>query len=1082
MASSLRPDIIIRQVFRAAQAIVPAANNPAVLVGLNRQLVYRAYAGTFQTNAEYTSYSFPGLVEGAKVEPNTSAVDAVIRPKVYLSTSYGVADVTDDATFNLASTPPTFDLSPTTSAIFETVSGTSGNYSAITGNFTDASADFVTDQVGATDTIYANGRLSFTVTSVVDDTTLSVAKTDRGPDDSKVSISAATGLYRTVTYTGDAGTVYDGFVTEGVRVGDIVTVRGWDGRQNYGDTLKFGAADSSGVRLLEFSTNVTVKVGDLVYLTNDAGASFPAFMILQNVTGAASALATAVSPAITNESVAGYSGKQQRAYELYKDGIKTSRNSNTAVTITGAAGSRKVAGTFTSPAQDDLVLCSDKMVKVTATVSTTDDSVTGVAGNFSSFAAGDKVVILSGALFVDRVYASVTSVTTDGSKIVVDANLTDAASGPVVVMSIKAKIPFKVTSAADIANLSVVDFAGNGVPTYVSSSGMPATALLIDGVTAAASAATAGFTPTGSNWTMVLASTPSPALAAGDLVFSQTGILMFNVLSGSGASYTVQQDTKAGLTFSSAFSLPVFTAKSTPAELIVTKVAGETSLVVKDVAGIMTSSATAYEGLRTTVEVADALEDIAYTVRKVATSLTADVLVSYAAVRNDHATELIEVNSTTIESVLGPAVPHNPLAFAAAAALANTSVPVYCAQVTADTATGWSNAINLIKTSQVYSIAPLTQNETYLGMFRAHVDLESQPESKRERILFQSHKQESQITRFTWAPSSLETAKFTCASTSSTPTISFDADKSLAALGVIPGDLLSFEYFGQIADKGFVSGSVVDMRVVSVSTSGDSTLTLLRRASDPITLASGVTVTSVTIKSKALSSTQIRDAIAKYPATIKNRRFRNVYPDRCLVTFSDVTNANDTSVGLYGGGSVTGYEVGGWYPAAILAAMRSNIPASATLTKRPFVGIQRLVQGGGTAETDLDKILDGGNTVLIQPSGDNGGVEAVRAISTDVTTLSYVEESVTVQIDNLARRLRAQISPIIGSTVLDKAFFDLFSLLSGAIVQNIVNNREMREIVLVSLSEDPSRADTFLVSYQVKPYYTASHADITIYI
>lgn len=1088
MASSLRPDLIIRQVFRAARANVPTANNPPVLVGINRQLVYRAYAGTFQTNSEYANYSFPGLIEGAIVEPNSTSVDAIIRPKVYLSTAYGVADVTASATFNLGTTPPTFDLSPTTTAVFDTVSGEAGNYNSVTGYFTDASADFVTDQVTATDTIYVGGRSAFTVSSVVDDSTLAVARTDRGPMDSKVSISEATGLYRTITYTGDAGTVYDGFVSEGVRAGDIVTVQGWDGRQIIGDKLSFTAAASNGERDVTFNASVTAKVGDLVYLSNDVGVKYPAFMLLESKTGE-KFKAVSVSLFIKDADVAGASGKAQRAYELYKDGIETIRNTAVAATVSGSSSARTVSGTFVSPAQDDLVLCSDKILRQdSVTLSNAGKTLTVGSGSpFSIFKTGEKVIVLSGTGFVNRLYSSVVSVNTAGTVLeLADAPVSGTSS--VVVMSSRVKASFKVTSGTT-SQLSVTDIYGNGVPEYIPGTGMPVNALVIDGVSAAASIAKALFTRTvdpgtgAVTWTMTLDSAPATNLTTGNLVFSQTGVLLFNITGVTSTTlFTVVPDEKAGLTYSATFSLPVFTAKATPAELVVTKVVGESSIVVKDTAGIMTSTTTAYDGLKTTIEVADSLEDVNYYIRKTVSTLSADVLISYAAVRNDHALELIEVSPATVESVLGPAVPHNPLGFAAANAVNNTTIPVYCAQVAANTLSGWTAAMNLIKTNQVYCVAPLTQNEQYLSMFRTHVELESLPENKRERILFQSHRQESQTTRYTWSSGSTDTATFVCTSTSSVPTISWDNDKSLPALGVVPGDLVSFTYFGQVADQGFVSGTVVDMRVVSVGTSGNSTMTLLRRSSDPITLSGGVVLSSVTIKSKPLSTQQIRDAVAAYPGTIKSRRVRNIYPDRCLVTFSDVTNPNDTSVGIYGGGTVTNFEVGGWFPCAVLAAMRSEIPASATLTKRPFTGIQRLVQSSGTADTDLDRVLDGGNTVLVQLAGDNSDVQAIRAISTDVTQLNYLEESITTQVDNLARRLRRQIAPIIGSTILDKPFFDLFGILSGAVIQDVIANKEMREVVLVSLEEDPVRADTFLVSYQVTPYYTAAHADITIYI
>lgn len=87
-----------------------------------------------------------------------------------------------------------------------------------------------------------------------------------------------------------------------------------------------------------------------------------------------------------------------------------------------------------------------------------------------------------------------------------------------------------------------------------------------------------------------------------------------------------------------------------------------------------------------------------------------------------------------------------------------------------------------------------------------------------------------------------------------------------------------------------------------------------------------------------------------------------------------------------------------------------------------------------------------------------------------------------MQVDNMARKLRTQITPILGTTILDEGFFDLYSTISSAVVSDIIRNKEMREITLISISEDPVRADTFLAAYQVRPYFSAAKGDVTIYI
>jgi len=179
----------------------------------------------------------------------------------------------------------------------------------------------------------------------------------------------------------------------------------------------------------------------------------------------------------------------------------------------------------------------------------------------------------------------------------------------------------------------------------------------------------------------------------------------------------------------------------------VLRVNSETEIQVKasSTATEIPSGTTIIRGATTSIVVPDLLSDEAYTIEKTlsGTDLEGTVLVTYAARRKDHLNELVEVTQATVTDVVGPAVPHNPLGLAALNAVNNTGVPVYCVQVTDDTDAGWTAALNLIKTNQVYVVAPLTQDEERLAEFQAHVTTQSQPENKRERILFQSHRNET---------------------------------------------------------------------------------------------------------------------------------------------------------------------------------------------------------------------------------------------------------------------------------------------------------------------------------------------------
>jgi Holliday junction resolvasome RuvABC endonuclease subunit len=424
-------------------------------------------------------------------------------------------------------------------------------------------------------------------------------------------------------------------------------------------------------------------------------------------------------------------------------------------------------------------------------------------------------------------------------------------------------------------------------------------------------------------------------------------------------------------------------------------------------------------------------------------------------------------------------VPGNPLGLAAALGTPATGVPVYVLQVAADTTEGWNDAREVLETDQVYGIAPLTQDETQLVAFQSHVTTMSQPENKSERVLWQSHLFSSVVTRYMMDIAD-DSAVLKYPST--TQTLEVTHASGIVALGVIVGDVVTATYSGYFPSEGYITGTMT-ARISNVSETGNlTTLTLVADTTVPATLSTGVSLTALVITSREYTTAALKTAVVAYPSTVSNRRVRNVYPDGALITFDDTTNPDDPTVGVYGGGEVTDYAIGGWLMAAIAAAQRSGLTASTPLTNRSFSGIQRLVTPFKSISA-IDAIIDGGNYVLQQPGGENGGVSTYRAITTDVTDLNYLEEAVTIQIDSFARKLRRQIKPLLGSTILDEAFFDMFSVQQQAVIYDTVEvQKELRSAKLLEVKESPTRADTFLASYQVSPYFSAANGDITIYI
>jgi len=1192
---NFRPDITINQIFRTPSPSPAASPMPAVLVGIQRQMVFKGSAGTY-LGGQANSYDFPDLVAGSAVESDEHT-DTFLHPRVYISNEFGDAEVTDDVTFenlNSSIAVPTFEIATNAEATFAVASGSLGNYSSTTGSFTDASADFIAGQIGAGDTIKLSGVDAFSVTSLVSDSELAVTRINHGPDDARVELSAKDSQgARVLTYTGTLEERFDGFVAQGVKVGDAVTFNGWEEHTATGG-LSFTATASDERTLTATGQFTNAAIGDIVVVRDDESELEPAFH-LKTITSNNVAVAANIRGTLQDSLVAGSSGYPVKYFEIKRP---TTRR------VIGAASATKLStgffseqdptqvrtftdlnGVFGAVQANDVVMvyAADSGVLANIVITGTNTITRADGGSWltDGFEAGMTVLIASCdtgggtanllELTIDTVSATVivveeSTLTNDADAdsvriisadvmplfvvISVDSgttltvsdyakgvNLTTAVGGPLVYSiysftnvtlpsTVGANVSFEGT--IQVAERRVIQwrtaFTSVTVPevgsTVFNDSGILLFEVTDAAVSVPANTTNLNFSSAADTITRTAGSWVTDGYAVGDFIEvvgsentgENDGIFKITVLtatvitvetaaySGTGPAYTAgipatnATDTAATVQklivmdhASAGFDLPdddlingIFLSirndNSSAYEVI--RVNSETSITVRhEVTGDEVTNAVVM-GLITSITVPDSITNSSYTIDKTLTgaALSGDVLISYAAIRNDSLTEMREVNQGTAESIAGPAVPGNPLGFAAAAA-SSLGVPVFVVQVGAETAAAWASAREVLSTDSVYNIAPLTQDETQLGLFRAHVETLSQPEHKSERILWQSHRFDSVVTRYTMPLTDSAVIKYPA----SVQTLEVTRVGGLTELGVIVGDVVTATYNGYIPAQGFVTGSMT-ARILSILESGSlTTLTLLPDTTMPATLAGGVSLTALVITSRTYTTTALKAAIAAYPGTIASRRVRNVYPDSALVSFSDTTNSADLSTGIYGGGTVTSYTIGGWFMAALIAAQRSSLPASTPLTNRPISGVRRLITPFRST-SDVDTLIDAGNYVLQQAS-ENASITAIRALTTLITSLDFAEESVTVQIDSFARRLRRQIRPLLGSAVLDEAFFDLFSVNQAAVVDDIVNvRRELRSARLVELRESDTRADAFYASYQVRAYFSASQAEIDIYV
>lgn len=1174
---ALRPNLSIRQEFRTAGLTAPEADNPAVLVGVHRQIEYQKKSGTFSGGITNGQYFFPGLITGSAVE-DTSNADTYLRPRVYISNALGVAEVTSDVTFadlNNSGATPYFTISNSATAVFNVLTGTAGSYAstsgAAAGTFTDTSADFVEAQVAVGDTIKVGSRNALQVTSITSDTAIGVDRIDFGPTDSRLTITAkGSDNVRTLTYT---GSTYSGFATNGVSRGDQIVLDGWSPRTTTG-TLTYGAtvAGLRSVTNSDASGFTGVNAGDVIYLRNTANEMEPAFIVTA-VSGSTATVVNTLNSSIPESEVVDGTTAPGRYFEVRDlSALRTLNSSSGATLLGGGAYSAETIGVnryfndttaaYVGVSAGDLIVVREAHTD-TATITRSSSANTQYTRTTGSFVDDGFAV---GQVITDGTTVAAVTVVTDTVLTIGTAHSADGSS--VTVYSIQADIMFEVVSQDSTQLLQVKDVADSKRPASESGGYLRyeiwASAPITTSFSPKAAVSAATMSMRDIMWPVPFVSGATPTLpVAGDVVYSDDGILLFEVVSagfitgdGAGNNVTVSGSTISGtgtVNFTTVFAVGdviylIDPASSTPLSLTnlltITSVTATSISVtgtpitsaasnltvqkfeVKDhsragfdvpdtdtIAGIglqvrkadtasysvlrvldeknvqVVHDVTGDEvtnqevrGLISTVQLPNNISGLSYTVTKSLsnTSLTGDVLVSFSARRRDKLGQILEVDAATI-SDYGPVVPGNPLGFAASHAISNTAAKVKLVQVGDDTATGWDAAISTITTPDVYVIVPLTQDESILGKFRTHVQSESSPELKRERVLYQSHLNSRVTVR--WKPTdvSVDVAKLKI--TSSAQTINITTTTDIVALGVVIGDYVEGTYKGFLASQAFVTGTY-RARILTITDNGGSyDLTMVPMSGIGVTASEGLFLFDYRIESKPLDDTQLRDAIAAYPSTIKDRRIRNIYPDAELVSFSDVTNPNDTSKGTYGGGTVTDFQVGGWLMCARVGAMRSGLNPATPLAKRGVTGVQRLVTPFTTDVTAQDKILDGGNYLMTQPAGDNTAASAVRGVTTDVSTVFFLEEQVTMQVDNFARLLRRQLTPILGTTALDDSFFDLFSMTQAGVIDRVVvQDRSLKSVQLIEIKEDPNRADTFLASYNVGVFVSAANGDIVIYI
>jgi hypothetical protein len=470
-------------------------------------------------------------------------------------------------------------------------------------------------------------------------------------------------------------------------------------------------------------------------------------------------------------------------------------------------------------------------------------------------------------------------------------------------------------------------------------------------------------------------------------------------------------------------------------------------------------------------------------------SAQADIYVAYEALRLDvsaSATEpgLLEFDTTSdLEASIGPISTKNPLALGAFLALLNApAVSVTCfgvdeanAAAPMGTIDGWGRALEFAESSEIYALAPLTDDSYVQGLISVHVQSMSKPAERGERIAL------------LWGDLPARAVDATVSSgedgasngTDNSFTLDSNPTSSLIAVGIDPSDEL--EYSEQLyLEILIVESGSSSLRRYSVQEANGVVLTLRTSfASDENedgffttdTLDEDIENADWTLKVRGdallIAGTTRKDlgavaeAAAEQAESYAHRRIYYLASGKVDTSINGITQ-----------------KVEGYYAAAAIAGQIAEQSPQQPLTNLPITGLGRVYGTDDTfSENQLDTIADGGRYVLVNLGGT---VVSRHQRSTAVSSVEYREMSITKAIDWLAKGLRATNRVFIGRSVITSGFLDQLTMSNEGFLDYAEQLGVVRKADLVSLLQDEDNPDTVLLEVVVSPSYPCNKIKITV--
>ena len=451
-------------------------------------------------------------------------------------------------------------------------------------------------------------------------------------------------------------------------------------------------------------------------------------------------------------------------------------------------------------------------------------------------------------------------------------------------------------------------------------------------------------------------------------------------------------------------------------------------------------------------------------VKRLTSGFHGNVLVSYEAARTDLSLNGLIVigGEEDILANIGTIHPSNPLALmcdmVTRSGLTDGRRVFYALATDDNTLASYQAALNTLESEDVYYVVPATQDKAVISLFKTHVDSQSQPENKHERVLFAStgitsFEQVIPATGSTWPSdgqvNSGNNAIFSSASIDWTLVSAGDVIKVLASAA---------------ADAAVVE----ERRILSVDVGNDRATCLEEFTTTPA-VSQYFRIDSFPL-TKAEQAEDWRD----YANSLGDQRVLLVRPDKVQITYTDTTGPvrQDKQI-----------VVPSYYLAATFAGQCSSLPPQQPMTNMPVSGIDRLFNSNAYFTPDqLNTIAEGGNCLFVQDTRTSAPYSR-HQLTTNMESLLTRELSIVKNVDFAAKFIRRSLRKYVGNKNITTEYLTQLRGIAESLVRALVNAESMlRDSKLEALYQDADQPDSVIVKIALQVPYPANKIFVTLFI